>query len=175
MGVIGIMRIMGASADLPDPKGYVGLGWVLVAIGALMVIANQAIKLKRNLSGEPPNQVLGVSAQEMARRMQMAEQKIDESDKRRKSLYDRIESSGNHTRTMIDALKEQLKAGIDSLRRDVKEDVDALHDKINAVAAAQGGHETAVEMLNQRLAQMDSKMEQRFAHLDEKLDRRMPA
>jgi gamma-glutamyl:cysteine ligase YbdK (ATP-grasp superfamily) len=156
---------------LPEAVQLAGwLGSLMFLVGLL----NGLLKLVDRVKGRPalpPNEVLGQSAQELTRRMVEAERKIDESDKRRKALYDRIESSANAMRTMVDALKEQVKAGLDGLRREVKEDTDALHEKINSVAAGQSGHETAVELLNQRVAQIGSNIEQRFQHLDEKLDR----
>lgn len=153
-----------ASAQLPDPNSYASIGWLLVGLGALLVIVNQGFKMKRNFMGDPPqppNQVLGQSAQELQRRVDVLERHVDESDRRRKGLYDRIESSAAHTASKIEAL-----------RVEVKDDIQGVHERINVLESEQGGLKTATDLTNQRLAQIDSKMDQRFAQLDVKIDRR---
>lgn len=177
MGPIGLMGMMAAAGgELPDPKLFSSIGWVCVILVSIMFGINQAIKLKNGLAGpppQPPNQVLGVSTQELQRRVAQVEQRVEESDRRRKALYDRIESSAVVTRESME-----------HLRVEIKRDIEGVHERVNAIAIEQGGQKTSIELLNQRLAQIGAQLEQRFGLLDQKLmeavkaafgERRMPS
>ncbi len=117
---------------MPDPNSYQAIGWLVVAIAALVVIANQGIALYRSMSKpagperrtiQEPLKVESVAAfareQDCSDRAGALQQQIDElrrlretddmvASKHRKAMYDKVES----VRLELSAKIDQMPAAI---------------------------------------------------------------
>lgn len=121
-----------SGGGLPDPGGYISVGWLVVALAAVLVIIRNALGLWRELLRPPGperreiQQPLEVKAlQELARekdclaRTEMLQRQLDqaraqrEADERegslhRKAIYDKIESVRKELGEKIDQMAPQI-------------------------------------------------------------------
>ncbi|HSM84604.1 MAG TPA: hypothetical protein VLT16_00575 [Candidatus Limnocylindrales bacterium] len=115
---------------------------VFIAMAAITSFFNQAVKAKQNLSGHPA--VTEIAPQPLDVRMVH-------------DLVRKDECISRHSESV--AGLSAVRRDVDELRRERKADTTELHDKINKVAIEVGGLSKSTEMQNQRLAQMDGKLD----------------
>lgn len=84
-------------ADAVTPSSYQSIGWLLVSLGALALIANQLLAFVRNLRGpspQPPNNELELAGQQLEMRVSELERNREEDRKqaseRRKAIYEQM-------------------------------------------------------------------------------------
>jgi hypothetical protein len=118
----------------------------------VMLLVNQAMTMHRNLRGTPVNEALGCEANLLKDRIAKIEDRVsgcqEYSKQRRDAIYEEVRKSS------------LVAAGlVNDLRKDTTGMVADLHEKINDLGRQVAGIERAVEIQDQRLAQIDAKLD----------------
>lgn len=140
-GTNGLHAVAGGSG-LPEPSSYISIGWILVSLVAIVTGVNQVMKLKAGLLGE--RKATEVSPQPLEVRV----------------LTDYVkkeECVGRHGETQRQL--NAIEAAIAEIRAERKTEAGTLHEKINGVAREVTGLVAVTELQNQRLSQMDAKLD----------------
>ena len=129
-----------AGGGMPGPSEYAAIGWVMISLGALIVIVNGAFKLWANITGSGSR----ISPVPLDVRLTHEFVKKEECMARHGESVNRAQA---------------LEAQIEELRQERKVDTEILHEKVNGVAREVSELKSTTNLQNQQLARMDAKLD----------------
>ena len=114
---------------LPDPTSYQAIGWLIVALAALVVILNNGLKLADRMKGKPPaSQVAAESAEKFVSKPEFREH-VHRSDVEHQNIWKKL---GGLER----GLGAEMKAMELRIQESDEHRSEKLHDRVNEVLAA---------------------------------------
>lgn len=135
-----------------DPQSFQAIGWIALAIFGLAGGINQVLGIVDRIKGKPHAEQLQASNEHLSARFDQLEQDVE-------SLRDEIRAERGTAHRESDDRRRAVYSKIEDLRIELKMDGQTLHDKIVAVATQVAGLETSSHLTNQRIAQIDGKLD----------------
>jgi hypothetical protein len=132
---------------LPDPHSPAAIGWLLIGVASLFVILNAAIDFWRKITKGPGAERRDVMITSNAATLADLKEHIVWDGKEHEKLWAKV---GGVERGAAEKLAAELKALRDERHNDAQE----LQRKLDMFQKSIGGLETATQIQNQQLAQI---------------------
>lgn len=97
---------------MPDPNSYASIGWVVVSLGALMLIVERGVALFKHFGSSPPAGELAITNAQLAERLaQLEEQReldLRTGSERRQKIYAELKSQREDFQRETKAIYERI-------------------------------------------------------------------
>jgi hypothetical protein len=124
-----------------DASSANAIGWFMVAMAGFAHGLNQLLALTDRWKEKPVPSQTYATKQECASRHQAAEQRIEKME------------------AEISAVRIEIRAGLERMNQMDEQRAVALHNRINPMEAGMEANTKVLELLNQRLEHLDSKLD----------------
>lgn len=141
-----------AGGGLPDPGHFASVGWVVIILAGLMVIARTAIGFWRDLTKRPGPEQREVKMMALAVERSVFESHVAKNDREHENIFSKL---GGVDR----GGQERMEKRIDELRKERGHDMEQLHGHLQAVGNKVSALDAMTAAQNTRLSAIDAKLD----------------
>ena len=144
--------VAGGATTLPDPSHFSSVGWVVVILVGLVMGARAVIGLWRDLQKPSGPEQREVKMMASAVERSVFEAHVVKNEREHENIFSKL---GGVDR----GGQERLEKKFEQLRNERTHDMEQLHSDLGQVSNKVSALDKMTELQNQRLAQMDTKLD----------------